>query len=286
MEREHRRRFREIRRRRGQNVNLAPELRAAWQRCRELQPRLSRRGGRGACRGRPGRGQGLRQIRPSRPRRAGRAPEPRPSRLGEAHGGHALVPRVGPAGRCASPRSRPRSSPPGASTPSMPGSRRRRPTARASTSSGRGSTRPARWRWASTTRTSSPSSTDGGIDLSGRAVEIVMPPEALRILGKDFAVKHRLPRIALETRLIPDWEYPGYWLHQGQPRAVVRGPRRPPRRPPGGRPGAARGAPRRGDAPGIADPRSLADPGAPMYSARRWSVRESSAMSKQSFGQG
>jgi hypothetical protein len=54
--------------------------------------------------------------------------------------------------------------------------------------------------------------TDGGIDLTGRAVEIVLPPEALRILGQDFAVKHRLPRIGLETRLIPDWEYPGYWL--------------------------------------------------------------------------
>jgi hypothetical protein len=54
--------------------------------------------------------------------------------------------------------------------------------------------------------------TDGGIDLSGRAVEIVLPPEALRILGRDFGFKNRLPKIALETWLIPDWEYPGYWL--------------------------------------------------------------------------
>ena len=54
--------------------------------------------------------------------------------------------------------------------------------------------------------------TDGGIDLSGRTVEIVLPPEALRVLGRDFALRHRLPKIALETRLIPDWEYPGYWL--------------------------------------------------------------------------
>jgi len=54
--------------------------------------------------------------------------------------------------------------------------------------------------------------TDGGIDLSGREVEPVLPPEALRVLGHDFAFKHRLPRIRLATRLIPDWEYPGYWL--------------------------------------------------------------------------
>ena len=36
MEREQRRRFREIQRRRGRNVNQAPEVRAAWERCREL----------------------------------------------------------------------------------------------------------------------------------------------------------------------------------------------------------------------------------------------------------
>ena len=33
MDREHRRRFREIRRRRGNNVNEAPEVREAWRRC-------------------------------------------------------------------------------------------------------------------------------------------------------------------------------------------------------------------------------------------------------------
>jgi hypothetical protein len=32
------------------------------------------------------------------------------------------------------------------------------------------------------------------------------------VLGQDFAFKNRLPRIRLATRLIPDWEYPGYWL--------------------------------------------------------------------------
>ena len=53
---------------------------------------------------------------------------------------------------------------------------------------------------------------DGGTDLSGREVEPVLPPEALRILGQDFGFKNKLPKIALATRLIPDWEYPGYWL--------------------------------------------------------------------------
>ena len=36
MEREQRRRIREIQRRRGRNVNEAPEVRAAWDRCRAL----------------------------------------------------------------------------------------------------------------------------------------------------------------------------------------------------------------------------------------------------------
>jgi hypothetical protein len=54
--------------------------------------------------------------------------------------------------------------------------------------------------------------TDGGIDLSGRQVEVVIPPEALRILGRDWASKNKLPRIELRTWLIPDWEFPGYWL--------------------------------------------------------------------------
>jgi hypothetical protein len=54
--------------------------------------------------------------------------------------------------------------------------------------------------------------TDGGIDLSGRAVEVLIPPEALRILGHDWGFRNNVPKIGLETRLIPDWEYPGYWL--------------------------------------------------------------------------
>ncbi len=95
--------------------------------------------------------------------------------------------------------------------------------------------------------------TDGGIDLSGRAVEIVLPPEALRVLGQDFGFKHRLPKIALETRLIPDWEYPGYWLTKDNREPVAGRPRRPARRPPGGlgepssRRSAARGCTGRAD---------------------------------------
>jgi hypothetical protein len=54
--------------------------------------------------------------------------------------------------------------------------------------------------------------TDGGLDLSGRRVDAVIPPEALRVLGSDWALKHGTPQIELRTWLIPDWEYPGYWL--------------------------------------------------------------------------
>jgi hypothetical protein len=54
--------------------------------------------------------------------------------------------------------------------------------------------------------------TDGGIDLSGRQVEIVPPPEAARALGPDWRVRIGLPKVALRTWLIPDWEFPGYWL--------------------------------------------------------------------------
>jgi hypothetical protein len=54
--------------------------------------------------------------------------------------------------------------------------------------------------------------TDGGMDLSGRRVEVVLPPEAQRVLGRDWARKHKVPQIELRTWLIPDWEYPGYWL--------------------------------------------------------------------------
>jgi hypothetical protein len=54
--------------------------------------------------------------------------------------------------------------------------------------------------------------TDGGMDLSGTRVEVAIPPEALRVLGRDWALRHKPPQIELRTWLIPDWEFPGYWL--------------------------------------------------------------------------
>ena len=54
--------------------------------------------------------------------------------------------------------------------------------------------------------------TDGGMDLSGRRVAVVIPPEALRVLGSDWALRHETPQVELRTSLIPDWEFPGYWL--------------------------------------------------------------------------
>jgi hypothetical protein len=54
--------------------------------------------------------------------------------------------------------------------------------------------------------------TDGGMDLSGRMVEVVPPPEAARALGAAWSSRIVLPKVALRTWLIPDWEYPGYWL--------------------------------------------------------------------------
>jgi hypothetical protein len=54
--------------------------------------------------------------------------------------------------------------------------------------------------------------TDGGMDLSGKKVEVVPPPEAAQVLGADWRSRILLPKVALRTWLIPDWEYPGYWL--------------------------------------------------------------------------
>jgi hypothetical protein len=50
------------------------------------------------------------------------------------------------------------------------------------------------------------------MDLSGKQVEIVPPPEAARALGADWRSRIVLPKVALRTWLIPDWEFPGYWL--------------------------------------------------------------------------
>ena len=53
---------------------------------------------------------------------------------------------------------------------------------------------------------------DGGVDLSGTRVDILLPPEAYDVLGRDWASRNPLPKIELRNRLIPDWESPGYWM--------------------------------------------------------------------------
>ena len=53
---------------------------------------------------------------------------------------------------------------------------------------------------------------EGGMDLSGRVVDVVIPPEALGVLGSDWPLRSGTPQIELRTSLIPDWEFPGYWL--------------------------------------------------------------------------
>ncbi len=52
----------------------------------------------------------------------------------------------------------------------------------------------------------------GGGDLSGRRVKVVLPPQADAVLGPDWALKNAPLEIELENRLVPDWEFPGYWL--------------------------------------------------------------------------
>jgi hypothetical protein len=211
MDREHRRRFREIRRRRGQNVNQAPEVRAAWERCRELSlayldavVAVHASGCAGAV---PGFGkyghlgpdeQVARQdldhhdwVRhmedtPWFPGRTLGQPrlEGLEAEIFAAWGEYAFHARLqGEETNCAG----------------FDVDRARLYQAGAAAVGFDDEDELAQL-------------TDGGIDLSGREVEIVLPPEALRILGSDFGFKNRLPKIALETRLIPDWEYPGYWL--------------------------------------------------------------------------
>ncbi|MGH8722645.1 MAG: hypothetical protein ACREU4_11710, partial [Burkholderiales bacterium] len=46
----------------------------------------------------------------------------------------------------------------------------------------------------------------------GKTVEALPPPEAARVLGRDWRARFPLPKLALRTWLIPDWEFPGYWL--------------------------------------------------------------------------
>jgi hypothetical protein len=211
MEREHRRRFREIRRRRGQNINQAPEVRAAWQRCRDLSlayldavVAAHAAGGAGAV---PGFG-----------RYGHLGPDEQAARQNLDH--HDWVRHM-------------------EDTPWFPG----RPCGHERLATLEAELFAAWGEYAFHARIQEEETncagfdverarlyqagaravgfddedelallTDGGIDLSGRTVEIVLPPEAGRVLGHDFGLRHRLPRIPLETRLIPDWEYPGYWL--------------------------------------------------------------------------
>jgi hypothetical protein len=211
MEREHRRRFREIRRRRGQNVNQAPELRAAWQRCRELS--LAYLDAVVAAHGAGGPG-----AVPGFGRYGHLLPDEQAARQNLDH--HDWVRSM-------------------EDTPWFPG----RPCGQARLAALEAENFAAWGEYAFHARIQEEATncagfdverarlyqagavavgfddedelaqlSDGGIDLTGRTVEPVLPPAAERILGRDFGFKHRLPKIALETRLIPDWEYPGYWL--------------------------------------------------------------------------
>jgi hypothetical protein len=211
MDREHRRRFREIRRRRGQNVNQAPEVRAAWDRCRELSLAyldaviaLHASGCAGAVEGFGKYGH--------------LGPDEQIARQDLDH--HDWVRHM-------------------EDTPWFPGRTLGQPRLEAleaavfaawgeyafharlqdeDVNCAGFDVERARLYQAGATAVGFDDEdelaqlTDGGIDLSGREVEIMLPPEALRILGRDFGFKNRLPKIALATRLIPDWEYPGYWL--------------------------------------------------------------------------
>jgi len=211
MEREHRRRFREIRRRRGQNINLAPEVRAAWQRCRQLSLAYLDAVVAAHAAGGPGAVPGFGKY-------GHLGPDEQAARQNLDH--HDWVRHM-------------------EDTPWHPG----RPCGQARLAELETEIFAAWGEYAFHTRIQEEETNcagfdverarlyqsgaeavgfddedelvhfaDGGVDLSGREVEIVLPPEALRVLGQDFAFKHRLPRIRLATRLIPDWEYPGYWL--------------------------------------------------------------------------
>jgi hypothetical protein len=211
MEREQRRRLREIQRRRGHNVNEAPEPRAAWQRCRELSLgyldaviEVHASGAPGATQGFgkyahlgpeeqalrqdldhldwarfmedtpwfPGRTQGLPRL------------EALEAEILAAWGEYAFHARLqGEPSNCAG----------------FDVERARLFKAGATAVGFEGEDELAQL-------------TDGGMDLSGREVEVLIPPEALRVLGQDWGFKNKVPKIALRTRLIPDWEFPGYWL--------------------------------------------------------------------------
>jgi hypothetical protein len=211
MEREQRRRLREIQRRRGQNVNEAPEMRAAWERCRELSLdyldaviALHAAGAPGAV---PGFGkyahlgpdeQVARQDLDYRDwvkhmedtpwfpgRTLGDARlEALEAEIFAAWGEYAFHGRLqGEATNCAGfDVERARLFKAGATAVGFDD------------------------------EDELVQLTDGGLDLSGREVEVQIPPEALRVLGPDWGLRNKVPKIRLLTRQIPDWEYPGYWL--------------------------------------------------------------------------
>ena len=208
MEREHRRRFREIRRRRGQNVNLAPEVRAAWQRCRELSLGYLDAVVAAHAAGGPGAVAGFGKY-------CHLGPDEQAARQNLDHHDWVRQMEDTPCSRAVRRAGAPRGA--GGEIFAAWGEYafHARIQEEETNCAGFDVERARLYRAGAMavgfdTRTAANSPTAASI--SGRAVEIVLPTEALRVLGQDFAFKHRLPKIGLETRLIPDWEYPGYWL--------------------------------------------------------------------------
>lgn len=211
MDREHRRRFREIQRRRGQNINLAPEVREAWQRCRELSLAYLDAVIEVHASGCPGAVPGFGKY-------AHLGPDEQIARQDFDY--HDWVRHM-------------------EDTPWFPGRTLGHPRLEAleaeifaawgeylfhvrlqgeeANCAGFDVERARLFKAGATAvgfddEDELAHLTDGGMDLSGREVEVVIPPEALRVLGSDWGFKNRVPRIELRTSLIPDWEYPGYWL--------------------------------------------------------------------------
>jgi len=51
-----------------------------------------------------------------------------------------------------------------------------------------------------------------GTDASGTQAPVELPHGALEILGPEWPLMNPLPTIEIKSRLVPDWEFPGYWL--------------------------------------------------------------------------
>jgi hypothetical protein len=211
MEREHRRRIREIQRRRGRNVNQAPEVRAAWERCRALSlayldavTQAHSAGGTGAI---AGWGKYAHLSPPEQVARQEvdyhdwvRHMEDTPwfpgRTLGHA-GLEALEAEIFAAWSEYTFHARIQGE-----TPNCAGfdvERARLFKAGATAVGFDDEDELAQF-------------SDGGVDLSGRRVAVLIPPEALRTLGSDWLLRHEVPQVELRTSQIPDWEYPGYWL--------------------------------------------------------------------------